>query len=65
MDYVVAVTGDELAALEDENWIGYLTGVASCTARAPPDLHRNHHSTLGPAVTWLLCPRCYPLPRLS
>jgi GNAT superfamily N-acetyltransferase len=27
------VTDDELAALEHENWIGYLTGVASCTAR--------------------------------
>jgi hypothetical protein len=29
----VAVTDDELAALEHENWIAYLTGVASCTAR--------------------------------
>jgi GNAT superfamily N-acetyltransferase len=25
---------DELVALEHENWIGYLTGVVSCTARA-------------------------------
>jgi GNAT superfamily N-acetyltransferase len=28
------VTDDELAALEHENWIAYLTGVASCTSRA-------------------------------
>ncbi len=27
------MTDDELAALEHENWIAYLTGVASCTAR--------------------------------
>jgi GNAT superfamily N-acetyltransferase len=32
-EYVVPVTDDELAALEHENWIAYLTGVASCTAR--------------------------------
>jgi GNAT superfamily N-acetyltransferase len=28
------MTSDELAALEHENWIGYLTGVASCTVGA-------------------------------
>ena len=27
------MTPDELVALEHENWIGYLTGVASCTSR--------------------------------
>ena len=30
----VAMTYDELAALEHENWIAYVTGVASCTSRA-------------------------------
>ena len=28
------MTRDELAALEHENWIAYLTGVATCTDRA-------------------------------
>jgi GNAT superfamily N-acetyltransferase len=28
------MTSDELAALEHENWIAYLTGVVSCTSRA-------------------------------
>ena len=28
------MTNDELAALEHENWIAYVTGVVSCTSRA-------------------------------